>query len=395
MKAVILAAGEGKRLKPFTETMPKVMIPIANKPILEYVFDACKRNKIDELIVVVGYKKEVIMEYFKEYEGIKITYVEQKNQLGTAHALFTTKNHLNDSFIVLSGDNIIDDESIAQLLNEPSEYALLIQEHTEPSKYGVVHIQDNLLTQIIEKPKKETSTFISTGIYKFPLSIFEILEPLQHQGIHALSTVLQTLIDQGISIHTIVAEHWMDIVYPWDIIKVNASMIQRLKNIETKAIIEEGVTIKGSVSIGKNTKIYAGSYIVGPVVIGEGCEIGPNTCIFPATVIGHHSTIKPFCEIRNSIIFDNVHLGSHAVLSQSIIGQGTTIENNFTSISGETTVEGENEYIKLTEIGSMIGEDTTIGSQVVINPGTIIGRACIITSMKHIITKLPSQSKVM
>ena len=87
MKAVILAAGEGRRLRPFTETMPKVMLPIANKPILEYVFDALKKAGINDIILVVGYKKECIMECFKDYEGLNISYVFQDKQLGTAHAL--------------------------------------------------------------------------------------------------------------------------------------------------------------------------------------------------------------------------------------------------------------------------------------------------------------------
>ena len=126
MKAVILAAGEGKRLQPFTETMPKVMLPVANKPVLEYVFDAARNCGIDEIIVVVGYKKEVIMEYFKNYKGIKITYVIQDKQLGTAHALLQAKKHLDDSFIVLSGDNIIDNNIISKLINDKSKYSILI-----------------------------------------------------------------------------------------------------------------------------------------------------------------------------------------------------------------------------------------------------------------------------
>jgi NDP-sugar pyrophosphorylase family protein len=89
MKAVILAAGEGKRLRPYTETIPKVMLPIANKPILEYVIDAVKKSGITEIIIVVGYKKEVIMEYFKDYKHAKITYVTQDKQLGTAHQRIT------------------------------------------------------------------------------------------------------------------------------------------------------------------------------------------------------------------------------------------------------------------------------------------------------------------
>ena len=117
MKAVILAAGEGRRLRPFTETMPKVMLPVANKPILEYVIDAVKNSGIDEIILVVGYKKEVIMEYFEDYEGIKLTYVFQDKQLGTAHALMQAKGYIQDTFIVLSGDNIIDQRSIHSTRN--------------------------------------------------------------------------------------------------------------------------------------------------------------------------------------------------------------------------------------------------------------------------------------
>jgi len=166
MKAVILAAGEGKRLRPFTETMPKVMLPVANKPILEYVFDAVKNCGIDEIIVVVGYKKEVIMEYFKNYKDIKITYVIQDKQLGTAHALLQAKSKLDDSFIVISGDNIIDQNSISKLIKDNSEYSLLIKDHPHPSKYGVVFIEKAILKELVEKPKEKLGKFISTGIYK-------------------------------------------------------------------------------------------------------------------------------------------------------------------------------------------------------------------------------------
>ncbi len=127
MKAVILAAGEGKRLRPFTETMPKVMLPVANKPILEHVFDALKKAGIDEIIIVVGYKKEVIMDYFKDYKEVKIKYVTQDKQLGTAHAFLQAKKHIKDDFIVVSGDNIIDHKSIINLIKDKSEYSILIK----------------------------------------------------------------------------------------------------------------------------------------------------------------------------------------------------------------------------------------------------------------------------
>jgi len=394
MKAVILAAGEGKRLRPFTETMPKVMIPVANKPILEYVVDAVKNSGIDEIILVVGYKKEVIMEYFEDYEDVKITYVVQDKQLGTSHALMQAEGHIQDSFIVLSGDNIIDQRSISKLIKNESKYSVLIKKHSYPSKYGAVFVEKNILKKIVEKPKEETAGFISTGIYKLPSSVFEIVEDLSSQGVYALSSVIQTLLDQGQMVGTVTADLWMDVVYPWDLIHVNEAVIQNTP-VSTGGIIEKGVVIKGHVSVGNDTKIYSGCYIVGPVVIGDGCEIGPNVCIFPSTVIGNNSVVNPFSEIRNSVIMGGVHIGSNSFISHSIVGRGSIIGNNFSSTLGKATVEIEEEFKKLENIGSIIGEDCTIGSHVVIEPGMMLGRRCKISPMKRIANNVSSESKVM
>jgi UDP-N-acetylglucosamine diphosphorylase / glucose-1-phosphate thymidylyltransferase / UDP-N-acetylgalactosamine diphosphorylase / glucosamine-1-phosphate N-acetyltransferase / galactosamine-1-phosphate N-acetyltransferase len=394
MKAVVLAAGEGKRLRPFTETIPKVMLPVANKPILEYVFDAVKKAGINEIIVVVGYKKEVIMEYFKNYKGIKITYVTQERQLGTAHALLQTKGQIKDTFIVLSGDNIIDNNSISQLIKEKSEYSLLIKEHSHPSKYGVVFIEKGKLKQIIEKPKEEMGKFISTGIYKLPKSIFKKIADNAAQGVYDLTSVIQELVLKGEQISTIKADLWMDIVYPWDLIKINETMI-RNSSFSVGGTIEKGAILKGEVSVGKDTTIYSGCYIVGPVVIGQGCEIGPNVCIFPSTTIGNNCVVHPFSEIRNSVIMQDARIGSNSLIKNSIIARGTIIFNNFSSISGQNTLEIDGELKKLENLGAMIGEDCVLGSHVVVDPGVIIGRKCKIDSMKKISKEIPSNTCVM
>lgn len=394
MKAVILAAGEGKRLRPFTETMPKVMLPICNKPILEYVVDACKSSGISEIVFVVGYKKEVIMEYFKDYKGVKITYVVQDKQLGTAHALLQAKKHIKNTFIVLSGDNIIDKSSISKLINDKSKNSILVKDHPHPSKYGVVSEEKNVVKEIIEKPKEEQGRLISTGIYKLPGNIFKVLEKSSSQGIYALSNVIQSTVDEGEIIKTIGADLWMDIVYPWDLVNVTESMIKNIQT-STAGTIEKGVTIKGKVSIGKNTTIRSGCYIVGPVVIGKGCEIGPNACIFPSTSIGNNSVISPFCEIRDSVIMNNVHVGSNSFIAHSILGRGNILGNNFSTISGKTVVDIDKEFKKLGDMGAMIGEDCVIGSHVVIEPGVTIGRKCGIDSLKNVTKNVSSNSKVM
>jgi len=394
MKAVILAAGEGKRLRPFTETMPKVMLPVANKPIIEHVFDAVKNSGIDEIIVIVGYKKEVIMDFFKDYKGIKITYVTQEKQLGTAHALLQAKNKVKENFIVLAGDNIIDKKSIQKLIQDKSEYSILIKEHPHPSKYGAVFLDKNNLKEIVEKPKDDSGKYISTGIYKLPKTFFKKIEQLSKQGVHDISSAIQSLIKDGVQINTILAESWMDIVYPWDLIQVNETLIHNVKK-STGGTIESGVTIKGGVSIGKDTKIYSGCYIVGPVVIGEDCEIGPNACIFPSTTIGNNVVVHPFAEIRNSVVMNDIHIGSSSFITNSVIARGTILDHNFSSKSGENTIEIENEFKNVKNIGALIGEDCTIDSHVIVDPGIIIGRKCKIDPMKRIRNNIQSNSKVM
>lgn len=395
IKAIVLAAGEGKRLRPFTETMPKVMLPVANKPLLEYVIDAIRKNGIEEVIVVVGYKKEVIMEYFKDYQDIKFSYVIQDRQLGTAHALLQAKKQIKDQFIVLAGDNIIDSESITKLLKDRSEYSMLIREHPHTSKYGVVVFENSKIRRIVEKPKEDIGKYISTGIYKLPRSVFTVIERCHAEGINALPSVIQILVSQGKHINTSLAKTWMDVVYPWDIITVNEIMIKSM-NQYTSGVIEKGVNVKGLVSIGKNTKIYSGCYIVGPVIIGDNCEIGPNVCIFPSTSIGNNSVIHPFSEIRSSVIMGDVHIATNSHISHSVIGKGCIIGDNFSTIIGKGLIEIDEEVKRLEKpIGTMIGEDCIIESHVVIDAGKMIGRKCIINPMKHIINNIPSKSKVM
>jgi glucose-1-phosphate thymidylyltransferase len=334
------------------------------------------------------------MEYFKDYNDIKITYVSQDKQLGTAHALLQAKNKIKSSFIVLSGDNIIDQKSISNLVKTKEKYSILIKEHPNQSKYGAVFLEKNKLKKIVEKPAEDFGKFISTGIYKLPKTVFIDIKKLTSKGIYDLSSLIDMLLKQNITINTVTADIWMDIVYPWDLLSVNEAMLLKTKSSKA-GTIEKNVIIKGNVSIGKETKIYSGCYIVGPVKIGKGCEIGPNVCIFPSTSVGDNSTIHPFTEISNSVVMNDVHIGSNSFISNSVISKGTILNNNFSSSKGEKIVKIEDEYKEIKNIGALIGEDCLIKNHVVVDPGIIIGRKCEIDSMKRIRKDIESKSKVM
>lgn len=186
LKAVILAAGEGTRLRPFTSSEPKPMIPIANRPILEYAIEALAANSVRDITIVVGYKKERIMSHFEDGGdwGVKISYVEQKKRVakaGTAYALSMVKKHVKGDFIMLPGDNIIGPKLIEDLLEKGGKNRIVITESDMPSKYGVVEVSGNAIYNIVEKPEHHIGNLISTGIYKF--SDVAAIYPIGEDGV--------------------------------------------------------------------------------------------------------------------------------------------------------------------------------------------------------------------
>lgn len=394
MKAVILAAGEGKRLRPFTETMPKVMLPIANKPIIHHVVDALVQNGITEIIIVVGYKKESIMQHFKNYEKANIQFAIQEKQLGTAHALLQAEHFIDDSFLVLSGDNIIGDVDINKVMNNEHEYVMLIKEHAHPSKYGVVTIKNNRVTNLVKQPRDTVSRLISTGVHKFPASLFNQIHTFAEKGDYSLFSTINYLLQQKKQIVTEKSSLWLDVVYPWDLLAVNDEKLREIQS-STSGVIEKNVHIKGPVVIGENSHIHSGCYLVGPLVIGKNCELGPNTCIFPSTTIGNNVEIRSFTEIRNSLIMDNVTIQSNSYISHSVLGKGSMVGHSFSSLVGNQKRHHQQECMMVKDIGAMIAEDCFIESHVVTHPGIVIGRHCIVSSLKQIHVDIPSGTRVM
>lgn len=388
-QAIILAAGEGQRLRPFTGLTPKVMLPIANKPILQYVVEALAVNGIRHIVMVVGYRKEQVQDYFASGHDfdVEIDYVFQRQQLGTAHALRQAGDMVMSRFLVLSGDNIIEPATITPLINTRSN-AVLIKTHENASKYGVVVVKDGLVSAILEKPKEKISNLVNTGIYAFSRDVIEFLEEEVD-----LPSAVQRMITCG---HRIAAMEttgtWLDAVYPWDILELNDTVLCKLTPT-LGGTIESGSLTKGLVSIGKGTTIRANCYILGPVIIGENCEIGPNVCIFPSTSVGNNVTVYPFSTITNSVIASNVSIGSGSVIQDSLIAPGCFVGGHFIARSGEAlvTVDEEHHHVKL---GTVMGWHCQLQDNIVVQPGIIIGNHSKIRALKVISENVPDESLV-
>ncbi len=383
MKAVVLAAGEGTRIRPLTYTKPKVMLPIANKPILEHLILELKKAGITDIVFVVGYRSEGVRGYFGDGSnfGVRIEYVLQRKQLGTADALKSAVHLLSDDFIMLNGDNLVGSEDIKRLIDIEG-MAIGVVRVENPQDFGVVEVENGRIKKIVEKPEKPPSNLINAGIYKFNSDIIDFLEktPLSKRGEYEITDTIQLAIDSGIEFKALELETWIDIGYPWDLLKANEFM---LKNIEESIIegeIEEGAYIKGNVIVGEGTVIRSGSYIIGPVVIGKNCVIGPNCFIRPYTSIGDNCHIGACVEIKNSIIMSNTNVPHLNYVGDSVIGEncnfgaGTKIAN--LRLDGKeiyAVVKGKKVPTKRRKFGAIIGDNVKTGINVSINVGTMIG----------------------
>ncbi len=388
-QAIVLAAGEGQRLRPFTVNRPKAMLSIADKPILQYAVEALAKNGIRNIVFVVGYSKEQVYDYMGAGEkfGVDITYVTQQAQLGTADALSYAKQAAEDEFLVLPGDNLIEAGTIADF-SEIKPQAVLVKRVDDPVRYGVVDVEKGRVQAIVEKPEKAGSNIVNTGIYAFTREVFDYTE-----AVLDIPDMLNNMITDGHAINALETDGtWLDVVYPWDILSLNAAVLSGLQ-ASLGGSIETGVTLKGQIAIGDDTSIKAGSYFYGPVVIGSGCDIGPNVCIMPATSIGDNVVISPFTQIKNSVIGNDVTIGPGCIIEDSVIDRGCVVKAGFTACGGESEVRVNGEVPRV-DIGAIMGEDCKIDNNVVAQPGVIVGNYCQVQMNKVLSGRFPDRSLV-
>lgn len=226
MKAVVLAAGEGTRLRPLTEEKPKALVEVNSRPIVEDVFENLVDLDVDELVVVVGYLKERIIErYGDEYEGVPITYAHQREPMGLAHALLQAEPYVDDDFLVMLGDNIFRanlDEVVERQHSDGADAAFLIEEvpYDEASRYGVCRRNENgEIVEVVEKPDNPPSNYVMSGFYAFTPAIFHACHLVQpsDRGEYELTDAINLLIESGRTIEGVELDGWrMDIGYPED-----------------------------------------------------------------------------------------------------------------------------------------------------------------------------------
>jgi len=227
MKAVILAAGEGIRMRPLTENTPKPLLKVAGKTILEQIVSRLP-SEVDELILVVGYLGQQIIDFCgKEFLGKKVQYVWQEKKLGTYHALKICRPLIEkgERFLMLFADDIHGREGIAECLKY--ERALIVEETKEPWKFGIVDLNNDMtINDIIEKPKKPPSNLASTGVLLLDTKIFDYEADLHPNGEYYLTSALSKMLKDGHKVYAVKSTLWLPIGYPDDIRKAEEKLLE-------------------------------------------------------------------------------------------------------------------------------------------------------------------------
>ncbi|MBU1204750.1 MAG: NTP transferase domain-containing protein [Nanoarchaeota archaeon] len=374
MQVVIMAAGKGIRCYPLTITKPKPLLKIVDKTLLEHNLEQLK-GFVDEVIVVVGYKKEMIMNKVKKvYSGIKIKYVEQKKQLGTGNALMQAEKFVKGRFILMNGDDLFSREDIKNCLRH--KYCVLAKEVEDPERFGIVYLKNGFVKEIVEKSENPKSNLANTGLYVFDRKVFDILNNIKKtkRNEYEIPCAVKELAKKE-KIHCEkVIDYWIPITYPWNYLEANVFMINRIKKRKINGKIEPNVTIKGIVFIGKDTLIKSGTYIEGPAYIGNDCEIGPNAFIRKDTII--MDEVMTRAEIIDSVLMDKVKAKHNCYIGHSVIGENVNIGAGTISADYRhdakdniTIVNGEKIDSKRRKLGSFIGDNVNTGIGTLIYPG--------------------------
>lgn len=353
LKGLILSGGKGTRLRPLTYTRAKQLMPVANKPILFYGIEALAAAGIVEIGIIVGETKDEVMEAVGTGDrwGVRVTYIEQPEPLGLAHAVFTAKSFLKDApFVMYLGDNLLKN-GIASLIDDfrksKPNSQILLASVPNPEQFGVAELREKRVVNLEEKPKKPRSNWALVGVYMFDHHIFEaeaVLKP-SWRGELEITDAIQYLIDKGYRVEPhIVDGWWKDTGKLEDMLEANRLILETLQD-KVEGEVDEASRIDGRVKIGKGAKII-GSTIRGPAIIGE-------DSIIDHAFIGPFTSIQDNCEIRHSEIEHSIMLRGSKILhlrrrvEGSLIGMNVHIARSDRPPQAYRFLVGDNSKIEI------------------------------------------------
>jgi UDP-N-acetylglucosamine diphosphorylase/glucosamine-1-phosphate N-acetyltransferase len=389
MKALILAAGYGTRLHPLTQSRPKAMLPLLDKPLLHHVIDSIREAGLKEIVLVVGHYREQIEAYFRDGSGlgVKIRYAEQAEAKGEYDAVLAAEQALagENQFLMTDCDIITTTDRFRDTLKavKSSDMALSLVEVPNPSQFGIVALEGKKISTIVEKPKPgtEPSNLAVAGVYIFTSEIFDMLRQTKD-----LEVGIQGLIDEG---HTVYASHskdpWVDVGRTWNVLDASPVLFERLRRhesarIDTSASVSDTAHIVGDVWISAGARVFPGAALVGPIYVGPDAVVGNNCLIRDYAILNRNVSVGFSCEIRNTVMMPGSRVGHLAFVGDSILGfdadlGASVVLSNYRFDGQEVQVMLRDQLVSTytDKFGAVIGDAAKIGCGTVVLPGRTIG----------------------
>jgi mannose-1-phosphate guanylyltransferase/phosphomannomutase len=354
MKAVIMAGGEGSRLRPLTCDLPKPMVPIVNYPVMEYIIELLKRYKITDIAVTSFYLPQVIEDYFGNGEkwGVNLHYFVEEEPLGTAGSVHNADEFLDETFIVISGDAITDydlEKAINFHLEKDAEATLVLGREEVPLDYGVVMTnEEGQIVRFLEKPNwgQVFSDTINTGIYILNPVIFELYK--KNTKFDFSKDLFPMMLEKKMKLYGVAQKgYWNDIGSLEEYFKTQFDLLDQKINLPLKgvSILKDNILIEEGVEIDETARL------TGPLYIGSGSVISADVQL-ENCIIGRNCRIHPHASLKKSILWDNNIIGDYAEI------RGATLANN-TQVKTRATIFD----------GAVLGKNVVIGKESRIRPG--------------------------
>lgn len=359
MKAVVMAGGQGTRLRPLTSNQPKPMVPVVNKPTIEHILELLKRHGIDEVIVALAFLPRLIRNYLGDGSSLnmRISYTVEERPAGTAGSIRLAKEYLDDTFLVISGDAVTDfdlDSIVSFHKERGAEVTIALKQVSNPLEFGIVVTdEEGRIQRFLEKPGwgQVFSDTANTGIYVIQPDILDhIPEDQPYDFSHDL---FPKLLDLNLPLYGVVCEgYWQDIGTLEQYLQANRDALDGKVRITPP-----GVRLRGNIWVDRVASLDTLDNVEGPAVIGEGVRIETGAKILPYTVLGSNTVVRAGAQVGGSVLGENVYVGSGAVIEGAILGNAVEVHENVHVAEGATIGDRSN-----------IGRNAVIANNVKIYP---------------------------
>jgi NDP-sugar pyrophosphorylase family protein len=403
--AVVLAAGEGTRLRPLTRNRPKPMLPAANRPILEHVCDALVEAGVDRLVFVVGYRRKRVQEHFgPSYRDVPIEYVVQDKQLGSGHALLQAREAVDGSLLVVNGDRLIAAESVGAVweafTDDDARAALAVIERADAGQYGAVRLRGRDIEEIVEKPDSDAFRLINAGVYAFDASVFEAIEATPRaDGELALTDTIARLVDRERVRGVKTGGLWVDATYPWDLLEVASEVLargrvaglgqtdggtERAGTGGTPGAGTEAQERADGVWVDPSARVAEAATLRPPVVVGPDCELAAGVVVGPDAALGRNVTVGANATVERAVLDADTRVGAGSTLLDAVTGQSVRLGAVTAVPGGPGDVRVGREVHEDQRLGAVLADRVRARGGVSFAPGTLVGPGATIDTGAHV-----------